>query len=220
MLTLAHDYVLLSLDDHSGQTLVEDSFMLRSAVSAAWIGEMMFTDRLVPVSAGKFALRPGPLSKGLLGEVEKALEGGKPADLRTCMSWLWGTWTTNDIAGWVRDDLVAKGVLRHEQDKWWFIAYNTRHPTADMTTELSIRERLRKHLATVGESDPPHRDDALISLLRASELLEQVWAPRELEALRPLIVERTKRASLGLEAKHAADAARAAVMAATVVAIT
>ncbi len=220
MHTLAHDYILLALDDHSGSSLVEDSFMLNAGIGAAWISEMMFRDRLVAVSAGQFALRPGPLSPGLLGRVEEALVDRRPAAIQKCMGWLWGSWTGNDLVGWLHDDLVARGVLRQEQDKFWFIRYNKRHPTADMTTELSIRERLRKHLSTVSESDPPHRDDALISLLRAAKLLEQVWDLRQLEELRPLIVERTKRAPIGLEAKQVADSARTAMMIATTAAIT
>ena len=72
---------------------------------------------------------------------------------------------------------------------------------------LDIRRRLRAHLQSVDDADPPYRDDGLISLLRATDLLTQVWSPDEVQKqLRPLIIERTRRVSLGLEAKLQSDA--------------
>jgi hypothetical protein len=207
MQTLAHDFFLLSLDDHTGESLVKNSLVFNAAIAAAWVGEMMFQDRLVSVDADKFALRAGPLSPGLLGKVEGQLVDKKPSPLGSCITGIRGFWGNINLVGWVQDDLVERGVLRKEADTLWFITYKTRHPTADITTEESIRERLQNHLITVTDADPPHRDDALISLLRAAKILDQVWAqPDELARLRPLILERTKRAPLGLKAKEISDA--------------
>lgn len=220
MQTLAHDFYLLSLDDSTGSSLLEDDIMLKAAISAAWLGEMMFADRLIPTSANVFALAPGALSPGILGRVEKGLVEAEPAPLQTHITTLWGWWTQNDLLGWIQDDLVARGVLRVEADKFWFITYNTRHPALDMTKELSTRQRLRQHLSTVRAEDPPCRDDALISLLRASKILDTVWTEAEQVVLQAQIEERTKRAPLGLEAKNSAEGTRAALLAVTVIAGT
>lgn len=215
-MTLAHEFLLLSLDDDSGSTLINNGLLFQACISAAWLGEMMFQDRLVAAEADQFALRPGPLSPGLLGKVEAALEGRKPAKLDTCIQNLWGTWQGNNLDGWVKDDLVEQGVLRAEPNKLWFITYSYRHPTSDLGTETSIRQRLRTHVQTATDLDPPHRDDALLSLVRASGLLTQVWSEVEIEQLRPKIVERTKRAPLGRDAKTLADI-QAAVLLTTVI---
>lgn len=212
MMTVAHDFLLLSLDDHSGHILVNDRLLFQACISAAWLGEMMFQDRLVPAGADRFALRPGPLSPGLLGKVEAALEGRKPAKLDTCIQNLWGTWQGNKLDVWVTDDLVEQGVLRAEPNKLWFITYSYRHPTSDLSPETHIRQRLRTHLQTATDTDPPHRDDALLSLVRASGLLGQVWSLSEIEQYRPKIDERTKRAPLGRDAKQLADAQTAAIL--------
>ncbi len=221
MLTLAHEYLLLALHDDDGTVLVDNALLSQACVGAALVGEMMFRDRLIATGPNKFALRSGPFSEGLLGKAEEMVANRKPATLRQCMGFLRGDWGNRNLQIWIADDLVRLGVLRREKDKFWFITYNTRHPTADLSTELQIRARLRAHLATVQDSDPPHRDDGLISLLRASKLLNQVWATSALETtLQAQIRERTKRAPLGLEAKNEADAQQAAITAATIAAVT
>ncbi|NCG17458.1 MAG: hypothetical protein GWP91_00380 [Rhodobacterales bacterium] len=76
-----------------------------------------------------------------------------------------------------------------------------------MASELDIRRRLSGHIQSVDDADPPHRDDGLNSLLRATDLLTQVWSPDEVQKqLRPLIIDRTHRVSLRLEAKLQSDA--------------
>lgn len=219
-LTLAHDFLLLALDDNSGSSLCEDDFALHASVSAAFLTDMMFRDRLVPVAANKFQLVDGPLSPGLLGQAEEGLVGKGPATISASLSSLRGFWGNRDLEGWLKADLVERGILRPEADRFLFITYRTRHPAADMRTEDNVIERLRAHLATVEHEDPPGRDDALIGLLRASKLLGQVWSEPEQEVLRPLILERTKRAPIGKDAKEAADSARAAMIVATTVAVT
>ena len=137
--TLAHDYILISLDDDTGDTLQWDSFIIRAGVAAAFVAEMVFAGRLVEAPEGLFALAEGTLSAGLQGRVEQALARREPAPLQVCMQRLWGPWKSKDLVGWVRDDLVAHEVLRKEADKFLFVTLRTRHPAVDMSTELSIR---------------------------------------------------------------------------------
>jgi hypothetical protein len=211
-LLLPHDYLLLALDDGRGTSLVADTTVHSYAMSGAWLAEMMFQERVLPAAANLLQLRSGPLSEGSLGVVEKQLEGFKAGKQLWCLNRLIGfngTWLCRLAA----DDLVAMGVLRAEQDKLWLIPYRTRHPSSDMSAERALRQRLRAHLQTVDHSTAPTRDDALIGLLRVAKILTSVWTEEELRHLRPLIVERTKRSSLGKVVKKAADAAKVAIAA-------
>jgi hypothetical protein len=219
LLTLAHEYLLLSLHDSSGTILVQDSIVHNCAMAGAFMGEMLFRDRLAAVKANKFQLRGGALSEGSLGVAEKQLQGCKPYSQKQCLNAIkgWGGgWTVETIVG----DLVAMGVLRTEQDKFWFIPYRTRRPEANPTLERDLRQRLRAHLAAASHKPPPHRDDALIGLLRVSKILHTVWTPAELESLRPLIEQRTRMTPLGVVVKEAADEEKTALAVATIVAVT
>lgn len=62
MLTLAHDYLMLALDDETGECRGGDLFVRHSVIAAAFIAEMMFRGRLLAVQAHRFQLAPGPLS--------------------------------------------------------------------------------------------------------------------------------------------------------------
>ncbi|TNE85975.1 MAG: GPP34 family phosphoprotein [Deltaproteobacteria bacterium] len=216
MLTLAHEFLLLALDDQRGTSLAQDAFVLQGGVSAAFLAEMMFRDRLVPVQANKFQLAEGPLSEGVLGEVEETLVGRKPGSLDKCMGWLRGFFGNRDLEGWLKADLVTRGVLDQTPDRFLFLTWRTRFPAVDMATENALIARLREHLATAGHDEPPCRDDALISILRASKMLGTVWSEDEVETLRPQLLERTRRAPIGKVAKTYGDQLRmAATMAST-----
>ncbi|MCO4744823.1 MAG: GPP34 family phosphoprotein [Proteobacteria bacterium] len=212
MWTLAHEFLLLALDDHTGQSLCEDDFALHASISAAFVAEMQFSGRLVPVAANAFALVDDTLSEGVLGRVEEGLIGQKPASFRKLMGWIRGWFQNRDLEGWLKEDLVRQLVLREEQDTFLFIPYRRRHPADDMGPEIEIKANLRHHLAHVGPEAPPCRNDALLSLLRAAKLLDVVFSETEQVHYRETLLERTRRAPIGRDAKQAADEARAAMM--------
>ncbi|NCG18993.1 MAG: hypothetical protein GWP91_08280 [Rhodobacterales bacterium] len=206
--TLAHDYILISLDDNTGDPLQWDSFIIRAGIAAAFVAEMVFSGRLIEAPEGQFALAEGSLSAGVLGRVEQSLARREPAPLSVCIQRLWGPWKSKDLVGWVRDDLVAHEVLKKEADKFLFVTLRTRLPAADMTLELSIRERLRKHVSTATSADPVCRDDALLSLLEVSNLLHHVWPDDDLAPVQAAIHDRASLSTFGAEAKQEAEVLR------------
>ena len=116
MQTLAHDFTLLPLHDDNGTALVQNSVLLQSCISAAFVGEWMFRDRLVATGPNLFALRSGPISQGLMGKVEERLVGKKPSTLQICMQAIQGSWGTS-LMTLVTEELVAQGVLEKAEDK-------------------------------------------------------------------------------------------------------
>ena len=213
MRTLAHDFFLLSLHDLSGTNLCKDKIELCTHVSAAFIAELMFMDRLVAVRANHFQVVDAAPLEGLLGEVESSLRGWAPATLEKLIGRTRGFWGARNLEREIADELVNDGVLRIEKDTFFFIPWRTRHPAEDMTEELEVRERLRRHAREVAHDMPPCRDDALLSLLFSSKLILEVWSREELDELFPILDERARRAPIGTAAGHVTRVMRAAVAA-------
>jgi len=211
--TLLHDYLLLSLDDHSGKPDVVDGYAASAAIGAALWAELQLIGAVGAVSADRYLL--GEAAEGLdgvLGVAVDRLRRDKPFKATWAISRL-GHQRHRQLA---LEELVAGGVLREERDKLWIITWRRRWPTTDGSThEEDLRGRLRLWLQTVSQDTPPGREDLLLSLLRYTKLLGQLWSEGELARLRPLIEERTRRAPVGQLAKQVADSTRAAVTAAT-----
>ena len=80
MLTLAHDFLLVTLDDHSGNSSSTMASCSRPGSAPPSWGEMQFRDRLAPVPEGRANVPVDPLSDGLMGRVEQALVDCQPAE--------------------------------------------------------------------------------------------------------------------------------------------
>ncbi|CAN0461335.1 unnamed protein product, partial [Ectocarpus fasciculatus] len=135
----------------------------------------------------------------------------RPRKLQSCLSRLrYATLRKALLA-----ELVAAGALREEKERFLVLFHRRRwHPAPD-SPEETIIEHLRNYTATVDEQEPPTRDDLMLSLLRATKLLEVVWQPEELEGLlRARIERRTDRAPIGRQVHQAVETALAAAVAA------
>lgn len=210
--TLPHQLLLLELDDHTGRTLQRDSLLAHYGISGAMIAELMWQQRLVPVAADQFVLRPGrPPVAGAAALAEARLSETRPRKLLQSITRLRYSALRRELLS----ELVEAGALREEKERFLVLFTRRRwHPTPDSPEETLI-EHLRRYVAEVTEQTPPTREDLLLSLLRATRLLETVWRPEELsEALRAQIEERTERAPIGQEVYRAVQAARAAAVAA------
>ncbi|MFT4979591.1 MAG: hypothetical protein ACI8S6_005503 [Myxococcota bacterium] len=210
-LTLPHQLLLLELDDDTGSSLQRDSFRAHYGLSGAVIAELMWQERLIPIAADRFILKPGrPPADGALKLAEDRLSETRPRKMHACISRLRITLLRRALLA----ELVTSGMLREEQERWLLVFRRRRwHPTPD-SPEQTLIEHLRDHVAQADERTPPQREDLLLSLLRATKLLETVWSPDELLALRPQIDARTERAPIGRQVHQAIKTARAAAMAA------
>lgn len=221
MLGLHHELLLLDLlDDHG--TYQSGGNLHSYGLSAAAVAELEQRGRLKVAGADLFGIASGEPSGGALGIAEGRLRD-QPRSMKASISRVNSAFWSSPIAQIRRaalDELVRAGILAPRTDTFIFVPWRTRYVTVDSTTEHAIVARLRTHLARVDGSDPPRRDDLLISLLRAMELLTAVWSEAELQRLRPAIEERTRRAPIGKLAwelaREADAAAAAAALAATV----
>lgn len=195
-LGLHHAFLLLAIDDARGVRSVahaEESFTL----AGAFVAEMQLRDRLVAVEADRFALPPGPLSPGVLGQAEERLVD-RSLSLKQCLSrvaWVWFS-SIAPLRRAALDELVAAGVLEQQDDRFLSIRWRSRWPERDPTVERALRAGLADHVRSVSPADPPGRQDLLLSLLRVAGLLPEVLA--ELATSHAEVVqERTRLAPIG-----------------------
>ncbi|MEZ4322740.1 MAG: GPP34 family phosphoprotein [Myxococcota bacterium] len=212
-LGLHHEYLLFALQDVTGKSLV-GGFEASYALAGALVAEMQVRDRLVAVKANVFGLRPGPFSPGALGMAEGRLEG-QQISMKRCMGRITQHWFSSigPIRVAALSELVQVGALEPTQDTFLFIPWRMRYPEADPRFEDAARQRLRSHLETRGDGDAPEPDDLLLSLLRVTKLLGNVWSEAELERLKPAIDARTQRAPVGQIVKELVREAEAAAAA-------
>jgi len=210
--TLPHQLLLLELDDETGKSLQKDSLLAHYGVCGAMIAELMWQDRLVPAAADRFVLRstrpPPPCDSIRLAE--ERLSETRPYKLQACM----GRLRLRPLRRALLAELVDAGALRLEEQRFLVVFRRRRwHPTPDSPEQTYI-EHLRAYIRTVEHSQPPGREDLMLSLLRATKLLAVVWTEAELEGLRAAIDARTERAPIGRKVHEAVVAARAAAAAA------
>ncbi len=193
-LTLAHQLLLLELDDTTGSSLITDFILRYFALGGALVAELNLRDRLVATSANEFAIVDGPPLPGVLGLAEGFFPP-RPLDLNHCVYRLGNR--ADELRSAVLEELVQAGALRKDKDKFWLLTYRTRWPTQEEAIERTLVEHLRAWLPSATQDAAPSRDDLLLSLLRCAGLLTTVWTEAELEQLRPLIDELTDRAPIG-----------------------
>lgn len=198
-LHLGHEFLLLTLDDDRGTKSLSTtrfSFGYAGSIVAHW----MFTGELVSTKANRFRLRPHDASWPSLQAAASCLPD-EDLGLNHILGKLYG-WNPHNRFTPALEELVGLDLLRERADRFFGIRWRTRWPTVDGRTENLLVERLRTHVTSYG-AGPPHRDDALVGLLRATKQLDSVWTDDELPAVRPAIVQCSERVTLGREVKKA-----------------
>jgi hypothetical protein len=213
-LSLPHHYLLVELHDATGKRLV-DQTMGSYLLAGALVTELELLGRLVYVGADQVRVtETGQRSAGVLGMAEKKL-GNATYSLKKAVYKLAGGWGgIRAIRNDVLLDLERSGAVDQQLDTFLFITWRRRYPTQNGEVEEELRDQLRQHMQTVSAQDPPNRWDALLSLLRAGSLLEEVWSTSELAVLKEAIDSRTDRAPIGRTIKTVVEEVQAAAVAA------
>ena len=212
MSSLPHQLLLLELDDETGRSLASDSLVQSCTLAGAVLAELQLRERLLPVEANRFALASGEPLAGALGLAEGRLPA-RPRTLAELISHL--GMKIKPVRMALLTELEEAGALRREDDRLWIVTWRTRWTEADPTLETTLVAHLRDWLDGMTEDVAPSREDLLLSLLRASKLLETVWRPEELEHLDTLIRERTERAPIGKSVTSAIHTTRMVLAAAS-----
>ncbi|MFC5291112.1 GPP34 family phosphoprotein [Actinokineospora guangxiensis] len=163
---VAHDLLLLLIDDESGKV----SFGMSEpdkALAGAVLVDLAERD-LVGVADGRLAAKPGPtppepvLAQALA--VVRERDGQKPKNVLGPLA--------KGLRDHLADDLVEAGILRRDEKKVLGLFPTTRLPTADASRETTLRAHLAAVLA--GTAEPDGRTGALIALLHAMDVVTRV----------------------------------------------
>ena len=213
-LLLPHAFVLLELKESTGKSPLHQH-VSSLALSGAFLAELDFSGRLMNTSANLYALSANGESTGIMKRAEEKLPK-RPFGQKKGVFALQRGWRNSQLRPRVLEELVELGCLRMEVDRFLRIPYRWRWPNADFSVENTVRNHLRSWVERVTDEDPPHREDALLSLLRVTDLYSVIWSEAELEALGPKLLERTKRAPIGKVVKQAIREQEAALAAAAI----
>ncbi len=196
---IAHDLLLLLLDDDTGKSVSWLSQPDKALAGAVLVD--LATRGLVDVSDdGKLVVRAGDtpaepaLRRGL--DLVRDKEGKKPDAVLGPLA--------KDLRDELADDLVSAGILRREERKVLGLFRTERLPSADDSYEATLRVRLGEVLA--GTRAPDDRTGPVIALLHAMDALSQVLDLADKKAAK----ERAKEIA---EGDWAPDVVRASVKA-------
>jgi len=174
-LTIVEEFLLLALDDKKGN-FVLDTLSLNYGLAGAILFELALQDNIRIDNRRLYT--------------EADASGQKNQVLRTVVQFMEKEKKARRVKFWVQhlgrksyvlrkrflQELIDKGLLRHERKRFLFIPYH-RYPAVNDKPENDLRTRLRKII--LEDVDADVRSVMLISLLRSCKLTRTLFASRK-----------------------------------------
>jgi Golgi phosphoprotein 3 len=218
MLTITEELFLLALDEERGQVPNSVAMSLRFGLGGALVADL-FVEQLIQLeNKNRVALVARAHSTDEL--FEEALEAIRRAENpRKLTHWinLFSTGTKKFQAR-LGERLVAQGVLTREEKRYLWVTPYAPYPLLDANARYWIKHRLREVALT--QQTAGERDVALLSLLRAGNLLDHIFTRDELKLARKKVDQLTRDEQIGQGVLEAIQAVEAATVTATMVAAT
>ena len=184
MLTLPEEVILLVLDEETGALLPIPQRTLDSALAGGALMELALRDRIDSDPESIWVVDSSPIGEPYLDQLLHRLS--KSEHQRDPEAWIQ---RLSEDSGAVQDAalgrLVERGVLREEEKRFLWVFESRRYPMIDGKQEREVKLRIMGVLFSEEILDP--RDVALISLVDACRLFEELLGPRELERVRDRI---------------------------------
>ena len=209
-LYLHEQLLLLALDDAKGSVVFSSSTALPYALAGALILEMLDRGQLALVENTLAVVDTGrgdPLIDEALTLVR---ESKKPRPIQ-----YWVERFPNKLKGFrnrIAESLVEKGILRNEKKSFLWVFEFSRFPEVDAWPEQAILKKLRS--AVLGDGVVDEETVKLLSLVKAAELIGEVFGRGERREAKKRIKELTSKEQVGKAVSEAVAATNAAVMAA------
>lgn len=174
--SLPEELLLLALHDEKGSVIPAAAPALNGALVGALMMELALLGRLQETPTGAVIADPTPTGNDVMDEVlTRIADADEP---RSASYWV------GRLAGRIPrlkdrllEGLVARGVLeRHERRILWIFPSRS-FPLADAAAEQHARDRLRA--VVLDGQTPDRRTAALLGLVRACNLTDELFAPHE-----------------------------------------
>ena len=184
MLTLPEEVILLVLDEETGALLPIPQRTLDSALAGGALMELALQDRIDSDPNSLWVVDPTPIGESYLDRLLQQLaESEGKSNSETWIQRL--SEDSGSIQEAALQRLVERGVLREEEKRFLWVFESRRYPMIDGKEEREVKLRIMGVLFS--EEIPDPRDVALISLVDACRLFEELLGPRELERVRDRI---------------------------------
>ncbi|HLK56651.1 MAG TPA: GPP34 family phosphoprotein [Chthonomonadaceae bacterium] len=218
MLSLPESLLLLSLDE-GGHNRAVATGVLNYAVAGAVLFELHLRQCIRVVAKQVEVLDATPTGDACLDAVLEALQASTAQ--RSIQYWILTLSRNVRMVENVASGLVARGILREEQNRVLGLIPVRRYPTEDPNAGADLRDRL--YSAIMGDLAPDVRDRALIALAHRCALLAPLFLKEERQEAKMRILALLKAPSApsadfagAVQALDSANAAVIASMAATI----
>jgi golgi phosphoprotein 3 len=174
--SLPEELLLLALHDEKGSVIPAAAAPLNGALIGAVLMELSLAGRLREDADGSVLADPRPTGDAVLDD---ALQRIADADRPRMPSYWVGRLARRmpRLKDRLLEQLVSRGVLERRERRILWVFPSRSFPLADAAAEQQARDRVR---AVILEDQPAdQRTAALIGLVRACNLIDEVFAPHE-----------------------------------------
>jgi hypothetical protein len=172
MLSLSEKLLLIGLHDEKGSVVFSASLALPYGLAGALLLELYLSNRIDFVNNRVKVISKDKTGNALSDEA-LVLISSSPK-LRDAKHWLNTIHSkVKNVQQRLAEQLVQKGVLSKQEQRFLWIFSRDRYPTHDAKPEQAIRDHIKD---VVLNSKPPTEEDvAIVSLIDACELVNEVF---------------------------------------------
>ncbi|WP_171016820.1 GOLPH3/VPS74 family protein [Pseudalkalibacillus caeni] len=183
MLTLPEKLLLLGLHDQKGTIVTSASTALMYGLAGAVLLELTFYDKLDLHKKKVIVKDPSTTGDELLDQV--LLHIHESTKQRTPKYWVMTIGNKLNIKNRLLDRLIEKEILRKVEDKILWVFSRNLYPPSNPLPEQELRKRIKEAVFQDGERE--ERIVALLSLIKACNLINEVFEPDERKAAKKRI---------------------------------
>lgn len=174
--SLPEELLLLALHDEKGSVIPAAASVLNGALVGAILMELGLQGRLRENDDGALLAVPTPTGDEILND---ALQRIADADRPRLPSYWVGRLARRmpRLKDRLLEQLVSRGILERRERRILWVFPSRSFPLADAAAEQQVRDRIR--VVVLEDRVPDARTAALIGLVRACNLIDEVFAPHE-----------------------------------------
>jgi Golgi phosphoprotein 3 len=174
--SLPEELLLLALHDEKGSIIPSATSVLNGALIGAVLMELGLAGRLNEDHDGALVADPTPTGDEILDEaLQRIADADRPRMASYWVGRLAGRMPK--LKDRLLEQLVARGVLERRERRILWVFPARSFPLADAAVEQQARDRIRA--VVLDGQTPDQRTAALIGLVRACNLLDEIFAPHE-----------------------------------------
>jgi len=194
MLSLPEKLMLLALKDKKGTVIFSASTALPYGLAGSVILELVFQNRITLNNKKVEVLNEAPLEDPLLNRAFSLIKVSKRA--RDVKHWVYRLERKlKGLKKEITERLIAREILRKQEDQFLWIIPVRHYPMSNAAPEQEIRTRI--HQVVLQHDTPTEQDTALLSLIKACGLINEVFKKDERKIAKKRIKEIVDKERIG-----------------------